>query len=400
MSVIDTVLRPVMRAWVAAVVDSVIAAIPRPADTPHVHADGHAQERVRVLVLGAGIAAGWGVLSHDLALPGSLARVLAASTGRGVDIDVVADVPMMARHAASRLRAMPLWRYQAIVLTLGINEAVTLTSARRWEADLRQTIDVIRRQVGDGVPIVIAGLQPVRSVSFFNSALGDIADRRATILNRVSERMTAEHPALGFAPLRAPIEPSDDRYGEPESYRVWAADIADVLVPLLAGTCSTTDGFRDEPERQAALDNLNLDAASAEPFDRLVALARRVFGTEAAAFSVIDGDHQWFKACSGFVGGTLPRGEGFCGVTIEHADGLMVPDLAMDDRFQSFDLVSRGAVRFYAGYPVTASGGEPVGALCVFDSQPRKAHDVDFAVLRHLARLVSDELEGAAVLRR
>ena len=115
---------------------------------------------------------------------------------------------------------------------------------------------------------------------------------------------------------------------------------------------------------------------------------------------MIDGDRQWFKARAGFDADELPRSEGFCGVTVEHADGLMVSDLALDERFQSFDLVARGAVRFYAGYPVTAPGGEPIGALCVFDSQPRAAHDVDFAVLRHLARLVSDELEGVAQAQR
>lgn len=393
----DGLLRPVMRAWVAAMVDAVIATVPRPADTPHAHADGVSDDRVRVLVLGAGIASGWGVLSHDLALPGSLARALAASIGHGVDVDVIADVTMTARHAAARLSTLPLWRYQAVVLVLGINESVGLTSPDRWERDLREAIITVRSEGGLDVPIVLAGIQPVRSVPMFDSLLGTIADRRARVLNRASERLAQATPRVGFASLSAAIMPAQDRYREPESYRQWAEEITEVMAPLVVGVGGSPEGFRDELERQAAVDALSLTSTPTDAFDRIVALAKRVFGTEAAAFSVIDGDSQWYKSRVGVDTVRVARDQAFCSVTIESGGGLVVADARDDPRFSNSILVrSAPGVRFYAGYPVTSPDGEPVGALCVFDSKPRHAADVDLAVLRHLAHLASDEIEKSA----
>ena len=393
----DGLLRPIMRAWVAATVDAVIAAIPRPADTPHVHADAASEDRARVLILGAGIAAGWGVLSHDLALPGYLARTLAASLGRGVDVDLVADVTMTARHAAPRLKTLSLWRYQAVVLVLGINESVSLHRSDRWERDLREAIITVRAEGGLDIPIILAGVQPVRSVPLFNSVLGSIAERRATVLNRTTEKLAAGMPRVGFAPLSAAIMPASDRYRESQSYRIWAGEIAEVLIPHLIGVDSAEGGYRDEADGQAAVDSLHLPSAPGAEFDRIVAIARRVFGTESAAFSVIDGDQQWYKSRVGVDIVRVPRDQAICSVTIETGAGLVVPDARADPRFRKTALVTaEPGVRFYAGYPVTGPDGEPVGALCVFDSQPRRATDVDLAVLRHLAQLVSDELESRA----
>lgn len=393
----DGLLRPVMRAWVAATVDAVIAAIPRPADTPHAHADGASEERMRVLILGAGIASGWGVLSHDLALPGHLARLLAASIGRGVDVDLISDVTMTARHAGPRLKTIPLWRYQAIVLVLGINEAVSLVSPARWERDLRDAIVTVRAEGGLDIPIILTGVQPVRSVALFDSVLGSIAERRARILNRATEKLAAAMPRVGFAPLSAAIAPTSDRYREPESYRKWAGEIAGALVPELVGVDSGEVGFRDEAERQAAVDALRLTSVPGEEFDRIVGIARRVFGTQSAAFSVIDGEQQWYKSRVGVDIVRIPRDQAICSVTIELGGGLVVPDARADPRFSRSILVTADpGVRFYAGYPVTGPDGEPVGALCVFDPQPRRATDVDLAVLRHLAQLASDALETSA----
>lgn len=393
----DGLLRPVMRAWVAATVDAVIAAIPRPADTPHAHADAASEDRARVLILGAGIAAGWGVLSHDLALPGYLARTLAASIGRGVDVDLVADVTMTARHAAPRLKTLSLWRYQAVVLVLGINESVSLVSAARWERELREAIITVRAEGGLDIPIIVAGVQPVRSVPLFNSLLGSIAERRATVLNRTTEKLAAAMPRVGYVPLSAAILPSGDRYRGSESYRTWAVEIAEVLVPELIGADAVDEGFRDEADRQAAVDALHLPSVPGAEFDRIVGIARRVFGTESAAFSVIDGDQQWYKSRAGVDIVRVPRDQAICSVTIETGTGLVVPDARVDPRFKKSMLVTADpGVRFYAGYPVTGPDGEPIGALCVFDSQPRRATDVDLAVLRHLAQLASDELESTA----
>ena len=61
--------------------------LPRPTDATIAHASGNNPDRM--LLLGSGPAMGYGVLSHDLALPGQLARQISAASGRGVTVDVV-----------------------------------------------------------------------------------------------------------------------------------------------------------------------------------------------------------------------------------------------------------------------------------------------------------------------
>lgn len=49
-------------------------------------------------------------------------------------------------------------------------------------------------------------------------------------------------------------------------------------------------------------------------------------------------------------------------------------------------------VRFYAGYPIEAPSGEPIGALCVMDSHPRAVDTFDHALLRRLALMLQAKL--------
>ena len=42
-------------------------------------------------------------------------------------------------------------------------------------------------------------------------------------------------------------------------------------------------------------------------------------------------------------------------------------------------------MRFYAGYPLEAPGGERIGALCVIHREPRTFSSADAATLRSLA---------------
>src|SRR4051812_7382892 len=76
--------------------------LPRPTDYAQSNAPGLDPDRV--LVVGSGPAAGWGVRSHELGLPGQLARRLAAATGRGSDVDILSSASLPVRGAARGLR--------------------------------------------------------------------------------------------------------------------------------------------------------------------------------------------------------------------------------------------------------------------------------------------------------
>jgi serine phosphatase RsbU (regulator of sigma subunit) len=78
---------------------------------------------------------------------------------------------------------------------------------------------------------------------------------------------------------------------------------------------------------------------------------------------------------------------------------LVVEDLTCDPRFRGIPAVTPpDGLRFYAGHPLRAPGGERVGALCLLDDRPREISESDLELLRDLAGLVERELATSAEL--
>jgi diguanylate cyclase (GGDEF)-like protein len=156
----------------------------------------------------------------------------------------------------------------------------------------------------------------------------------------------------------------------------------------------------DEHRRLAALRALNiLDTAPEERFDRVTRLAQRLFDTSMATVTLIDSDRQWFKSEQGASGTENPREISFCAHAILEPEKTMVVGDARDDvRFADNPLVLNDPnIRFYAGHPVTAPGGEAVGTLCVIDDKPRAGDEFDAEVLRELAGMVEAEIASLSL---
>ncbi|MEC5183744.1 hypothetical protein RCH12_001199 [Cryobacterium sp. MP_3.1] len=392
---------PVMLAWLATL-ERKFRGIPVPDDAPQAHSPGIDSDRI--LIVGGGPAVGWGVLSHTLALPGALARALTARTGRGVDVDVIARSNMTPRNAPEHIDFANLWRYDAVVLTLGLFDAGRLTSTRAWRRDLAGLVEQIQHSSSLGTEVFVAGIAPVALIPAFSGPFGALAGRQAMELNAVSEDVCAAVDRLTFVRLPGTPVARSGRFRSASDYDLWA----EVLAQPMAGPLEPlrhTDGVpapevqgrtpeEIEQARHRALMALNLlDTAPEERFDRIVALARSSLGTSAAAFTVIDGDRQWHKATVGLAVFDIPRSESFCTVTVLESAALVVPDARLDPRFRNNPLVVSGPrLRFYAGFPIESPSGERIGALCVYDQNPRSQEDVDLVLLRELALLLQYEL--------
>jgi lysophospholipase L1-like esterase len=393
-------MAPLMRGWVRAA-EAGLEHTPRPLDAPQAHSPGTDSDRV--LILGAGPAVGWGVLSHDLALPGSLARALSARTGRGADVDVVASPRITIRSASNELDAMKLWRYDAIVLTLGANDALALKSLRSWRSGLSALLRNVK-EASPATQVFVLGIQPIRSISVFNCALGAVADHHARELNRASANMCVKLRRTTFIPLTAAPSPTPGRHRSAADYVHWAELLAANISTNLEAEGVHRGDVPDqrlprhmewiESDRQRAVTELGiLDANSEVRLDRIIALAQRLFGTAGAAFSVSDGDRQWHMASVGVKATEVPRISSFSTLATQGSGALVVADARADERFRENPLVlGEPHIRFYAGFPVESPSGERVGALCVFDPDPRPADTVDTVLLRELALMVQREL--------
>lgn len=152
----------------------------------------------------------------------------------------------------------------------------------------------------------------------------------------------------------------------------------------------------EEEARLSALEDLHvLDSAPEERFDRVTRLARRLFGVDVALVTLLDRDRQWFKSVSGdgIDVPEIPRTLSFCDTTVRQGDSLVVEDLSADERFSSNPLVATDSgVRFYAGQPLRAPGGQAVGTLCLLDHAPRTFSSAELETLQDLADYVQHEL--------
>ena len=73
-----------------------------------------------------------------------------------------------------------------------------------------------------------------------------------------------------------------------------------------------------------------------------------------------------------------------CGHVIANAKTLVVPDIARDLRFANNPAL-KGRLRFYAGAPMRAEGGQVIGTLCLLGAEPRVLTERDVKLLEALA---------------
>ncbi|MDZ7712665.1 MAG: ATP-binding protein [Rhodovibrio sp.] len=151
-----------------------------------------------------------------------------------------------------------------------------------------------------------------------------------------------------------------------------------------------------EPERLQALYTYDVLDSPPEPsFDRLTALAARLFDVPIALVSLVERDRQWFKSAHGLCASETSTSVSFCKHTLSGDQVLVVPDAASDVRFADNDLVTGPPyIRFYAGAPLITPDGYNLGSLCIIDQKPHAGlSPADQRTLQDLADIAVDELE-------
>ncbi|GAA4666470.1 SGNH/GDSL hydrolase family protein [Frondihabitans cladoniiphilus] len=398
--------------------------IPQPDDAPQAHAPGPDPDRV--LVFGNGPAGGFGVRSHDLALPGQLSRAIAARTGRGATVDFLGKASSSTADVIPYLDDHPLWRYDAVVVVIGNTDAIHLTPLPQYRDYVERIVGRLLEATPATTQIVLMEIPPVSVIPTFHGVLGFFGDRHAPQLNAIAREVAATSDRVAFAPVSMQ-DCQSRRHRTAQDYHVWAAEIADHLLPGLLASGSVPSTVRvlehdfpsgrseariaheedartaparlrrsqaqDEEARLGALRELGVLELEALPsIQPLVDGVRAAFGTTSAAFTLIDRDFQVNKVRSGFDQLLTPRATSLCSIAIQEEGAIVVSDITTDPAF-----AGDGSVRFYAGYPVESPSGYRVGALCIFDGDARPSATVDPDLLATYAHAVERELWAAAL---
>ena len=151
----------------------------------------------------------------------------------------------------------------------------------------------------------------------------------------------------------------------------------------------------DEADRLQAVRRYDiLDTPPDGAFDRITALAARLFQVPIAIVSIVDHDRIWFKSHHGLEVEEISRDPGLCASAILQDGPWVIEDAPHDPRALSNPLVAgEFGLKFYAGVPLRTADGYSLGTLCVLDFRPRELTVEETSTLEDLAATVMSELE-------
>ncbi len=158
----------------------------------------------------------------------------------------------------------------------------------------------------------------------------------------------------------------------------------------------------DEAQRLAAVQRYDiLDTPADGTFDRITALASRLFDVPIAIVSLVDHDRIWFKSHHGLAVDQIDREPGLCASAILHDGPWIINDAPHDPRALTNPLVAgEFGLKFYAGVPLRTSDGHNLGTFCILDLKPRQLTPDETAMLEDLGGMVMNEMEVRLASRR
>lgn len=164
-----------------------------------------------------------------------------------------------------------------------------------------------------------------------------------------------------------------------------------------SGLPAAVEAVLTSPQRLEVLRSVAPDMAVPDAdFRELAELAADLSGAPIALVTLLDAQHQWFKAAVGTRGTQALAAESFCAHMISGPldDVLVVGDASTDRRFSGLPQVAGAPfVRFYAGVPLVVEE-QPIGSICVFDVKPRHDLGPQFRTqMRRLARVAASLLK-------
>ena len=106
---------------------------------------GTGEDEVKLLVMGESTVAGLGARTHDLALGGQFAKGIHERTGKTVNWTVIGRNGVTARRTIDELWPLvPDERFDYILLGIGGNDVMKLSSPKKWRRDMLELIGIVR----------------------------------------------------------------------------------------------------------------------------------------------------------------------------------------------------------------------------------------------------------------
>ncbi len=151
----------------------------------------------------------------------------------------------------------------------------------------------------------------------------------------------------------------------------------------------------NEQQRLLAVSEYHLiDTLPETDYDNITKLVSTICNVPITLITLLDQNRNFFKSNHGVSFRESPRDISFCGHAILSEDPIfIIEDARIDDRFKSNPLVLQAGAVFYAGVTLVNPDGYALGALCIFDHQPRVLTEAQKEALIILGKQVVNLME-------
>ena len=186
--------------------------------------EGHA---ARMFVVGESTVAGLGARSHELALAGQFAKNLSKRIGRPVEWTVVGRSGVTARQTINELLPqMPEGAFEYILVGLGGNDVLKLSSPARWRNDMTELLGILREK-NPGSVIFLSNCPMVRLSPALPNPLRAVLWELSKLHNDNIQDLTSSMERVFYYPQPADVTLkgffADGIHPSERGYRDWSA---------------------------------------------------------------------------------------------------------------------------------------------------------------------------------
>lgn len=152
-----------------------------------------------LVVLGDSVAAGVGLPHHGVSIAGVLAERLAVD--RTVRRTVLAASGLTAAGVQELARRADLGDADAVIISVGVNDAKGLHSGRRWERELDRLLVTVTSAAPDAA-VVLLGVPAMDRFTRLPWALRQALGVHSRRLDAIGRRVVERHPAVRRMEMR------------------------------------------------------------------------------------------------------------------------------------------------------------------------------------------------------
>lgn len=187
----------------------------------------------RLLTLGESTVAGIGAPTHDEALTGQVAASLAHRLKRTIHWRAAGQNGLTAHRLLTELvPSLPDEKADAIVVALGVNDVLSLSSAAKWTGDLTALVAAVRSRCGHA-PVVLAGVPPMNHFPALPQPLRAVLGQRSQMLDAAAAQLAVTLAGVIHAPMNfaggAEFFCADRFHPSALGYKMWGDHLAETI---------------------------------------------------------------------------------------------------------------------------------------------------------------------------